>query len=76
VQEYRGSRATLHHVDLYRLKEIEVDDLGLDELTLGRAVVAVEWAERWADAPPGAWVVRIASEGEDQRRISIAGPAD
>src|SRR6188768_3321387 len=61
VQEYRGSRVTLHHVDLYRLKEIEVDDLGLDELTLGPAVVAVEWAERWADPPPGAWVVRISS---------------
>jgi tRNA threonylcarbamoyladenosine biosynthesis protein TsaE len=76
VQEYRGSRVTLHHVDLYRLKEIEVDDLGLDELTLGPAVVAVEWAERWADAPPGAWVVRISSEGEDQRRISIASPSD
>jgi tRNA threonylcarbamoyladenosine biosynthesis protein TsaE len=75
VQEYRGSRVTLHHVDLYRLKEIEVDDLGLDELTLGPAVVAVEWAERWADAPPGAWVVRISSEGEDQRRISIASPS-
>ena len=76
VQEYRGGRVTLHHVDLYRLKEIEVDDLGLDELTLGPAVVAVEWAERWTDVPPGAWVVRISSEGEDQRRISIAGPAD
>jgi tRNA threonylcarbamoyladenosine biosynthesis protein TsaE len=46
VQEYRG-RVTLHHVDLYRLKEIEVGDLGLDELTSERAVVAVEWAERW-----------------------------
>ena len=73
VQEYQG-RVTLHHVDLYRLKEIEVGDLGLDELTSGRAVVAVEWAERWADAPPRAWVVRISSEEEDQRRISIAGP--
>jgi tRNA threonylcarbamoyladenosine biosynthesis protein TsaE len=73
VQEYHG-RVTLHHVDLYRVKEIEVSDLGLDELTAERSVVAVEWAERWADAPPGAWVVRISSEAEDQRRISIAGP--
>jgi tRNA threonylcarbamoyladenosine biosynthesis protein TsaE len=73
VQEYHG-RVTLHHVDLYRLKPIEVDDLGLDELTSGPAVVAVEWAERWTDAPEGAWVVRIVSEGEDRRRISIACP--
>ncbi len=74
VQEYHG-RVTLHHVDLYRLKEIEVGDLGLDELTSERTVVAVEWAERWGDAPPRAWVVRISSEGEDQRRISIVPPS-
>jgi tRNA threonylcarbamoyladenosine biosynthesis protein TsaE len=70
VQEYRG-RLTLYHVDLYRVKSIEVADLGLDELTEDHAVVAVEWAERWADAPLNAWVVRIESEGEAQRRISI-----
>ena len=34
IQEYRGGRLPLHHVDLYRLQSIEVDDLGLDELTL------------------------------------------
>ena len=73
VQEYRG-RVTLYHVDLYRLKPIEVADLGLDELTEG-AVVAIEWAERWSDAPPGAWVVQILSDGENQRRIVIAGPS-
>ena len=74
VQEYHG-RLTLHHADLYRLKEIEVGDLGLDELTAGRSVVAVEWAERWTDAPPGAWVVRLLNEGEDERRISIVSPS-
>ena len=73
VQEYRG-RVTLYHVDLYRLKPIEVADLGLDELTEG-AVVAVEWAERWPDAPLSAWVVQIQSEGESQRRIVIACPS-
>ncbi len=28
VQEYRSGRLPLFHVDLYRLKSIEVDDLG------------------------------------------------
>lgn len=73
VQEYRG-RVTLYHVDLYRLKPIEVADLGLDELTEG-AVVAIEWAERWSDAPLGTWVVRILSDGENQRRIVIVNPS-
>jgi tRNA threonylcarbamoyladenosine biosynthesis protein TsaE len=72
VQEY-GGRVKLHHVDLYRLQPIEVGDLGLDELIDSEAVVAVEWAERWADAPERAWVVRIAHAGEGVREISIDG---
>jgi tRNA threonylcarbamoyladenosine biosynthesis protein TsaE len=70
VQEYRG-RTTLHHVDLYRLEPAEVADLGLDELTSAEDVVAVEWAERWLEAPRGAWEVRLSHEGDEQRRIEI-----
>jgi tRNA threonylcarbamoyladenosine biosynthesis protein TsaE len=70
VQEYRG-RLTLHHVDLYRLEPREVGDLGLDELTSGDGVVAIEWAERWPDAPAPAWEVRLTHEGDEQRRIRI-----
>ena len=75
IQEYRGP-VTLQHVDLYRLKPSEVEGLGLDELTDGTAVVAIEWAERWADAPGGSWVVRLEHEGEDRRRIAIERPGE
>ena len=34
VQEYRGGRLVLRHVDLYRLAPHEVDDLGLEEMAL------------------------------------------
>jgi tRNA threonylcarbamoyladenosine biosynthesis protein TsaE len=71
VQEYRG-RVTLFHVDLYRLDEREVDDLGLDELVAGEGVVAVEWAERWLGCPDEVIEVRIEDAGEDRRRIRIA----
>ena len=70
VQEYRGP-VTLQHVDLYRLKPSEVEDLGLDELTDGNAIVAIEWAERWNSPPPAAWVIRMQHAGEDRRRITI-----
>jgi tRNA threonylcarbamoyladenosine biosynthesis protein TsaE len=70
VQEYRG-RVTLYHVDLYRLAPVEVAELGLDEMFERDGVVAVEWAERWIDAPAHSWVVRIALEGHDERRIAI-----
>lgn len=73
VQEYRG-RITLYHADLYRLKPIEVSDLGLDELRED-AVLAVEWAERWTDAPERAWRVQITHVGESQRRIAVSPPS-
>ncbi len=72
IQEYRG-RIPLYHVDLYRLQPAEVEELGLDEIIDSGGVVAIEWATRWRDPPGGAWVVRIDHDGEDRRRISIAG---
>ena len=72
VQEYPG-RVTLFHVDLYRLEEREVDDLGLEELVLGDGVVAIEWAERWRGGPDDAIEVRIEDAGEEKRRITIRG---
>jgi tRNA threonylcarbamoyladenosine biosynthesis protein TsaE len=74
IQEYSGP-VSLHHVDLYRLKPSEVDGLGLDELTDGAAVVAVEWAERWSSPPRDSWTVRLQHEGEDRRRLVIEKPA-
>ncbi len=73
VQEYRG-RLTLYHVDLYRLQPIEASDLGLDELTSGDAIVAVEWAERWIERPADAWQITFEHAGDDRRRIRIADP--
>jgi tRNA threonylcarbamoyladenosine biosynthesis protein TsaE len=70
IQEYAG-RATLYHVDLYRLEPAEVDDLGLEELLSGDGIVAIEWAERWRGRPDGALEVRLEHAGEDQRRIKI-----
>lgn len=73
IQEYPGA-TTLYHVDLYRLEEREVDDLGLEELVLGDGVVAIEWAERWRGRPDDVVDVRIEHAGEDARRLSIVRP--
>jgi tRNA threonylcarbamoyladenosine biosynthesis protein TsaE len=70
IQEYRGPRVTLHHVDLYRLQPVEVDDLGLDELIGGGDIVAIEWAERWHGRPADAIEIRIDDRGAASRRIT------
>jgi len=75
IQEYGGGRATLHHVDLYRLAPAEIADLGLDELISGDDVVAIEWAERWSNRPVDAIEVTIEDTGGDRRRIEVRRPA-
>ena len=73
IQEYRG-RLTLYHVDLYRLQSIEAGDLGLEELRMDDAIVAIEWAERWNERPPDAWEITFEHQGEDRRRIQVRRP--
>jgi tRNA threonylcarbamoyladenosine biosynthesis protein TsaE len=69
VQEYRGA-VRFEHVDLYRLTPVEVDDLALDDL-LEDAVMAVEWPDRWRDAPEAAVRVQLAPVDHTTRRITI-----
>ena len=76
IQEYHGGRATLHHVDLYRLDPAEIADLGLEELVSGADIVAVEWADRWKGWPDEATEVRLEDAGGDRRRIRIRRGAD
>lgn len=76
IQEYRGTTGegrsvTLYHVDLYRLSGVEIDDLGLEELTAGGGIAAIEWAEKLATPPAGAVQVQISEEGEETRRIEV-----
>jgi tRNA threonylcarbamoyladenosine biosynthesis protein TsaE len=67
---YRGKRLTLHHLDLYRLKDGETGELGLDELLNdARGAVVVEWpgAARW---PKQRLEVRLA-HAKAGRRIAV-----
>jgi tRNA threonylcarbamoyladenosine biosynthesis protein TsaE len=71
IQEYRGGRLTLFHVDLYRIEDPrEFDELGLDEIAED-GVLAIEWAERLPRPPQGAVRVSIAHAGETERRVMV-----
>jgi len=72
IQEYRGGRVPLHHVDLYRLKSIEVDDLGLDDLVLDGGITAIEWPDRLPRRIEAAIQVTIDHGDGEDRRITVA----
>jgi tRNA threonylcarbamoyladenosine biosynthesis protein TsaE len=71
IQEYRGGRLPMLHVDLYRLDDPrEIDDLGLEELG-AESVLAIEWAEKLREAPEGAIRVKITDAGVSDRLVTI-----
>src|SRR5436309_859010 len=48
VHEYRGPRAALFHIDLYRVDtERELQTLGLDDLAGPESVLLIEWGEKF-----------------------------
>ncbi|MBP7746790.1 MAG: tRNA (adenosine(37)-N6)-threonylcarbamoyltransferase complex ATPase subunit type 1 TsaE [Phycisphaerae bacterium] len=73
VREYVG-RLKLYHIDAYRLTgAAELLALGVDEmLAEPGSVVAVEWADRVAEAVPAcaAWI-ELEHAGRTQRRVRI-----
>jgi tRNA threonylcarbamoyladenosine biosynthesis protein TsaE len=71
VQEYRGGRLVLRHVDLYRLAPHEVDDLGLEEMALEPGVLALEWPDRLPRPIGDAVNVTIDHGTDDRRTITI-----
>ena len=73
IQEYRGGRLPLFHVDLYRIEDPrEFDELGLDEIA-EEGVLAIEWAEKLAARlkPSRYTSVRIHHREGDLRAIEI-----
>jgi len=72
MQEYRGGRVVLVHVDLYRLDDPrEIDDLGLEELTIEGGVTAIEWPDRLPRPFDSVIEVRIEHGDDNHRTIHI-----
>lgn len=75
VHDYPG-RLPLVHVDLYRIhSEADAEAIGLWELIDGRAVVAVEWADRIEDQlwPSSSLTVEICIAAHERRDVRLIG---
>jgi tRNA threonylcarbamoyladenosine biosynthesis protein TsaE len=74
VHEYRGPKATLYHIDLYRIDTPrELETLALDDLRSENSILLIEWGEKFP------WLsmerdVEIAFErnGETDRTIRVS----
>ena len=76
LHQYEG-RLPVGHADLYRLTdEVELEELGLDELLQEGAVVFVEWGRKfpWIAARTTLWVeLEIVSDATRHARIHAQG---
>lgn len=71
IQEHHG-RFPLYHIDLYRLEEATLDDLGLREYLFSEGVAAVEWFERLrGGSEMEVLSVKISYAGANLRRIEF-----
>ena len=70
IHEYSPS---VYHIDLYRLDTAEqVATLGLNEIFDRRAVVLIEWGERFPELMPEQRVeIRLHANGENSREIEL-----
>ncbi len=54
IHEYRGPRANLYHIDLYRIDTPrELDTLALDDLRAENSILLIEWGEKFPAAAVG-----------------------
>lgn len=75
VHEYRGARANLYHIDLYRIDTLrELETLGLDDLRDGNSILLIEWGEKFPQLLQERDVeISLEREDERTRRIRISG---
>ncbi len=74
VHEYRGPRANLYHIDLYRVDtQRELETLGLDDLVAPNSILLVEWGEKFARFERERDVeIALERMDENDRRIRIS----
>lgn len=52
IKEYTDGKLPLYHMDLYRMEDMEEEDLGLEEYFYGEGVTLVEWGSFMAEDLP------------------------
>jgi tRNA threonylcarbamoyladenosine biosynthesis protein TsaE len=73
VHEFRGPRATLYHIDLYRIDTArDLESLGLDDLLAPNCILLIEWGEKFPRFARDRNVeITLEQVGETERRIQV-----
>jgi len=73
IAEYDGE-IPFYHIDLYRIKNGEAAELGLQEYFRSDGISVIEWAEKADDEIPDNCIkLRMNHTGDDLREIELEG---
>lgn len=74
IHEYRGPRAHLYHIDLYRIDtQRELETLALDDLRSDDSILLIEWGEKFPRLVHERDLeISLERTGENERRIRVA----
>jgi tRNA threonylcarbamoyladenosine biosynthesis protein TsaE len=74
INEYRGGRLPLVHIDLYRLETVsEAANIGIEDYLGGPGVTVIEWAEKIMSLLPSRAIhIRLEWCGENARTIVVS----
>jgi tRNA threonylcarbamoyladenosine biosynthesis protein TsaE len=74
IHEYRGPRANLYHIDLYRIDtQRELETLGLDDLRSENSILLIEWGEKFPRLVRERDLeIVLERAGESERRIGVS----
>jgi len=75
IHEYRGPRANLFHIDLYRIDtQRELDTLALDDLRGEDSILLIEWGEKFPRFTRERDLeIVLERKSENERKITLTG---
>jgi len=74
IQEYRGGRLPVFHLDFYRLESAEeLIGIGWDEMLEEDAVIVAEWGDRFPEMlPEGTKWLKFEIQPDESRRVTAS----
>lgn len=73
IHEYRGPKANLYHIDLYRIDTPrQLETLGLDDLISENSILLIEWGEKFQRFERERDVeIALERMGEAERKVKV-----
>lgn len=71
INEYNANSLKIYHIDFYRLKGFEFENLGIDEILMKKAIIIIEWPENVSLNFEKAIDIKFEILSENERKITI-----